>query len=214
MDPDLGADLSDLFNVLTGFASPVGYRKLVVAPGGMRQRLKELIRREIANARGGHRARVLAKMNALVDPEIIALLYEASGAGVTVDLLVRGICCLRPGVPGVSERIRVVSVVGRFLEHSRAWYFENGGQHEVYLTSADWMQRNLDRRIESAVPLDSPAHREAVREVLETMWKDNRQAWDLAADGGWSQRSPEGQAPEIASHKALIERYRDAARTA
>jgi len=213
VDPDLGADLSDLFNVLTGFASPVGYRKLIVAPGGMRTRLIALIQREIDHARAGHRARILAKMNALVDPEIIALLYEASRAGVTVDLLVRGICCLRPGVPGVSERIRIVSVIGRFLEHSRAWCFENAGQHEVYLTSADWMQRNLDRRIETAVPIEAPSHRETIREILETMWRDNRQAWDLANDGIWRQRSHGEGVPEIASHRTLIERYREAART-
>lgn len=209
-DPELGADLSDLFNVLTGFASPVGYRKLIVAPGGMRRRLVDLIRREIAHARAGRPAGILAKMNALVDPEIIALLYEASRAGVTVDLLVRGICCLRPGLAGVSDRIRVVSVIGRFLEHSRAWYFANAGAPEVYLSSADWMQRNLDRRIETAVPLESPAHRESVREVLETMWRDNRQAWELGADGTWIQRQPDGA--EIATHRVLTERYREAGR--
>jgi polyphosphate kinase len=209
-DPELGADLSDLFNVLTGFASPVGYRRLIVAPGGMRKRLVELIRRETAHARAGRPARILAKMNALVDPEIIALLYDASRAGVTVDLLVRGICCLRPGLPGVSDRIRVVSVIGRFLEHSRAWYFANAGTPEVYLSSADWMQRNLDRRIETAVPLESPAHRESVQEVLETMWRDNRQAWELGADGTWTQRRPDG--PDIATHRVLMERYREASR--
>jgi polyphosphate kinase len=149
-------------------------------------------------------------MNALVDPEIIALLYDASRAGVTVDLLVRGICCLRPGLPGVSDRIRVVSVIGRFLEHSRAWYFANAGTPEVYLSSADWMQRNLDRRIETAVPLESPAHRESVQEVLETMWRDNRQAWELGADGTWTQRRPDG--PDIATHRVLMERYREASR--
>jgi len=211
-DPDLGADLSDLFNVLTGFASPQGYRKLVVAPTGMRKRLIELIRREIAHAEAGRPARIFAKMNALVDPEIIALLYEASRAGVTVDLLVRGISCLRPGLPGVSENITVISVVGRFLEHSRVWDFENGGAAEVYISSADWMPRNLDRRIEAAVPLESPSHRETVRELLELMWRDNRQAWELGSDGRWTQRQP-GEA-EIATHRALIERYREAARPA
>ena len=209
-DPELGADLSDLFNVLTGFASPVGYRKLIVAPTGLRSRLVELIRREIAHAKVGHPARVFAKMNALVDPEIIALLYEASRAGVNVDLLVRGICCLRPGLPGISDRIRVVSVIGRFLEHSRAWYFANAGEPEVYLASADWMQRNLDRRIEAAVPVESPHHRETLKEILEIMWRDNRQAWDLAADGTWTQRQPDTN--ELATHRHLIERYRDGAR--
>jgi len=203
-DADLGADLSDLFNVLTGFASPQGYRKLVVAPGGMRKRLKEMIRREIQHASSGSPARIFAKMNALVDAEMISLLYEASRAGVTVDLLVRGICCLRPGIPQVSERIRVVSIIGRFLEHSRAWYFGNG-ESEVYIGSADWMPRNLDRRIEAAVPLENPAHRDTVRELLELMWQDNRQAWELDADGSYRQRQPPTAEAERASHRALIE---------
>ena len=209
-DPELGADLSDLFNVLTGFASPQGYRRLVVAPTGMRARLVDLIRREIGHAEAGRPARIFAKMNALVDAEIIALLYDASRAGVQVDLMVRGICCLRPGLPGVSERIRVVSVIGRFLEHSRAWYFHNDGTAEVHIRSADWMPRNLDRRIETAVPLEAPSHRETVRELLELMWRDNRQAWDLAADGGWTQRTPGER--EIATHRDMIEWYRTGSR--
>jgi polyphosphate kinase len=206
-DPALGADLSDLFNVLTGFASPAGYRKLVVAPTGMRTRLMELIRREIAHAQAGQPARILAKMNALVDSEIIALLYEASRGGVTIDLLVRGICCLRPGLPGISDRIRITSVIGRFLEHSRAWHFHNAGNPEVQISSADWMPRNLDRRIEASVPLDCQAHCETILELLELMCEDNRQAWDLAADGSWTQRQPGDK--EIATHRALIERYRE-----
>ncbi|HEU5217729.1 MAG TPA: polyphosphate kinase 1 [Gemmatimonadales bacterium] len=207
-DPDLGADLSDLFNVLTGFASPTGYRKLVVAPGGMRRRLVELIRREIAHAQAGRPARIFAKMNALVDKEMIALLYEASRAGVTVDLIVRGICCLKPGIPGISQNIRVVSIIGRFLEHSRGWLFGNGGDTEVYISSADWMPRNLDRRIEAAVPLESVSHRETVRQLLELMWTDNRQAWDMASDGSWTQRMPDDK--EIATHRATVERYKGA----
>jgi polyphosphate kinase len=207
-DPDLGADLTDLFNVLTGFASPAGYRKLLVAPGSMRTRIVELVRREIAHAEAGQPARIIAKMNALVDPGIIALLYEASRAGVTVDLLVRGICCLRPGLPDVSERIRVLSIVGRFLEHSRAWYFQNGGDEEVYIGSADWMERNLNRRIEAAAPIADPTHRATVRDLLELMWRDNRQGWELASDGTWTQRTP-GE-PEIATHRTLVERYREA----
>ena len=195
--------------MLTGFASPTDYRKIVVAPTGMRKRLIELIQREIDQARAGRPARIFAKMNAIVDSEIIALLYEASGAGVAVDLIVRGISCLRPGLPGVSERIRVVSVIGRFLEHSRVWYFGNNGAAEVYISSADWMPRNLDRRIETAVPLESPAHREAVREQLELMWCDHRQAWDLASDGTWTQRQPTDDSA-IATHRALIEWYREA----
>ncbi len=210
-DPDLGADLSDLFNVLTGFAAPTGYRKLVVAPVGMLDRIVALIRREADHARAGRPARILAKMNAINHPAVIAALYEASRAGVAIDLIVRGICALRPGMPGVSERIRVISIVGRFLEHSRAWYFHNDGDPDVFIASADWMPRNLDRRIESAVPLGTPEHREQVRQLLELMWADNRQAWELSSDGTWRQRTPADRA-ELATHPALIDRYRHEAR--
>jgi len=206
-DPDLGADLSDLFNVLTGFAAPAGYRKLVVAPTGMKRRIIELIRREKDHAAAGRPARILGKMNALVDGDVMAALYEASQAGVNVDLIVRGICCLRPGLPGVSENIRIISIIGRFLEHSRAWYFYNDGAGEVMIGSADWMPRNLDRRIEAMAPLNDPSHRQTVRDLLELMWRDNRQAWELSADGTWRQRTP-GDEPEIATHRILIERYR------
>jgi len=202
---DLGADLTDLFNVLTGFASPAGYRKLTVAPRGMRERFLAMIRREIAHRRAGRPARIIAKMNALVDPDIIAVLYEASGAGVPVDLIVRGICCLRPGLPGVSDSIRVISIVGRFLEHSRAFYFVNGGAEEVYIGSADWMPRNLDRRIEAVTPIDDPAHRQALRDLLLLMWEDNRQAWDLRPDGTYAQRRPPGPETERATHRLLVE---------
>ncbi|MEO8451016.1 MAG: polyphosphate kinase 1, partial [Gemmatimonadota bacterium] len=158
VDPDIGADLSALFNALTGFGAPSSYRKLVVAPGGMREHLLMLIRREQANAEAGRPARIGAKLNALVDADIISALYQASQSGVQIDLIIRGVCCLRPGLVGVSDRIRVISVIGRFLEHSRAWYFHNGGAEEVFIGSADWMPRNLDRRIEAAVPL-GPAER-------------------------------------------------------
>ncbi len=205
-DPDLGADLTDLFNVLTGFGAPATYRKILVAPRGMRSRLLEMIQREVDHAREGKSARILAKLNALVDPAMINALYAASRAGVTVDLLVRGICCLRPGLPGVSERIRVVSVIGRFLEHSRAYCFHNGGADEVYIGSADWMPRNLDRRIEAAVPVDDPALRRLLRQTLELMWADNRQAWELGPDGTWTQRQPAPEEPEVATHRVLVER--------
>jgi polyphosphate kinase len=207
-NPALGADLTDLFNVLTGFASPAGYRKLIVAPRGMRERFIGLIRREIAHRKEGTPARIVAKMNALVDPEIIAALYEASGAGVPIDLIVRGICCLRPGLPGVSDSIRVISVVGRFLEHSRAFYFLNGGEEEVYIGSADWMPRNLDRRIEAVTPIESPAHRQALRDLLLLMWEDNRQAWELQSDGTYVQRRPSPSEGERATHRTLIEGWR------
>ena len=206
-DAALGADLSDLFNVLTGFAAPAGYRKLLVAPGGMRPRLIQLIEREAQHARAGRPARLLAKMNALNHVDVMRALYEASRAGVQIDLIIRGICALRPGVPGVSDNIRVISVIGRFLEHSRAWYFENGGEPDVYISSADWMPRNLDRRIESAAPLGTAAHRETVRELLELMWRDNRQAWELAADGSWTQRRPDAEGL-VATQQTLIDRHR------
>jgi polyphosphate kinase len=213
-DPDLAADLTDLFNVLTGFGTPAGYRKLIVAPRGMRERFISMIRREIEHVRAGRPGRVFAKMNSLVDPEIIVALYEASQAGVDVDLIVRGICCLRPGLPGVSERIRVISVVGRFLEHSRAWYFLNGGTPEVYIGSADWMPRNLDRRIEAVAPVEDPAHRQTVLGILELLWSDNRQAWDLQPDGSYEQRRPAPGEPERAAHQILLETARRAAAAA
>jgi polyphosphate kinase len=204
-NPALGADLTDLFNVLTGFASPAGYRKLIVAPRGMRERFLAMIRREIAHRRAGAPARIVAKMNALVDPDLIAALYEASGAGVPIDLIVRGICCLRPGMAGVSESIRVISVVGRFLEHSRAFYFLNGGEEEVYIGSADWMPRNLDRRIEAVTPIDNPGDRTALRDLLLLMWEDNRQAWELRPDGTYLQRRPPAPEAERSTHRRLIE---------
>jgi polyphosphate kinase len=205
---ELGADLTDLFNVLTGFASPAGYRKLVVAPRGMRERFLEMIAREVAHRRAGRPAHIMAKMNAVVDPDIIAALYEASRAQVPIDLIVRGICCLRPGLPGLSETIRVISTVGRFLEHSRAFYFLNGGDEEVYIGSADWMPRNLDRRIEAVTPIENPAHRQALRDLLRLMWQDNRQAWELRSDGSYEQRRPLEDEPERATHRVLLERLR------
>jgi polyphosphate kinase len=203
---DLGADLTDLFNVLTGFASPVGYRKLIVAPRGMRERFIGMIHREIAHRRAGKPAGIMAKMNAVVDPDIIAALYAASQAGVPIDLIVRGICCLRPGLPGISETIRVISIVGRFLEHSRAFYFVNGGEEEVYIGSADWMPRNLDRRIEAVTPVENPAHRQALRDLLLLLWQDNRQAWELRPDGSYQQRRPGADEPERGTHRILVER--------
>jgi polyphosphate kinase len=207
-NPALGADLTDLFNVLTGFASPAGYRRLIVAPRGMRERFIGLIRREIAHRQEGAPARIIAKMNALVDPDIIAALYEASGAGVPIDLIVRGICCLRPGLAGISDSIRVISVVGRFLEHSRAFYFLNGGEDEVYIGSADWMPRNLDRRIEAVTPIDNPEDRQALRDLLLLMWEDNRQAWELRSDGTYVQRRPSPPEAERGTHRMLMEGWR------
>ncbi len=205
--PDIGTDVSELFNLLTGFSRQKTYRRLLVAPANMRERFLSLIRREAEHARAGEPARIVAKMNALVDAEIIAELYAASRAGVEIDLIVRGICCLRPAVEGVSERIRIISIVGRFLEHSRLFYFANGGKGEYYIGSADWMPRNLDRRVEAVVPVEDPAQHERLRTLLETCLTDNRQAWDLDADGHYKERTPgvDGEAAEErASQQRLL----------
>ncbi|CAA9304970.1 MAG: Polyphosphate kinase [uncultured Gemmatimonadaceae bacterium] len=201
--PSLGADLSDLFNLITGFSRQRYYRKLLVAPANMRSRFLELIAREAELARAGQGGRIVAKMNALVDPEIIDALYRASQAGVAIDLVVRGICCLRPGVPGVSETIRVTSIVGRFLEHSRIWYFANGGADEYYVGSADWMPRNLDRRVEAVAPVEDPVLHVRLRALLDTCLADNRQAWELGADGTYTQRDPGGGAVR-STHVTLL----------
>ncbi|MGI8619865.1 MAG: polyphosphate kinase 1 [Gemmatimonadaceae bacterium] len=201
--PSMGADVSDLFNALTGFSRQSIYRKLLIAPANMRARFLGMIQREVDFAREGKPARIIAKMNALVDEEIITALYGASEAGVEIDLIVRGICCLRPQLPGVSERIRVISIVGRFLEHSRIWYWENGGEPEYYFGSPDWMPRNLDRRVECVVPIEDPSLHPRVKSLLETCLADNRQAWDLRPDGTYTQRLP-GSDPERATHRILL----------
>jgi polyphosphate kinase len=200
---EIGADLTDIFNALTGFSRQSEYRKLLVAPANMRQRFTELVKREADNARAGKPARIIAKMNALVDPEMIQHLYEASQAGVDIDLIVRGICCLRPGMPGVSERIKVVSIVGRFLEHSRIYYFANNGDEELYFGSADWMPRNFDRRVEVITPIDDRSLHPRVTTLLETCLADNRQAWDLASDGHYVQRKP-GTRPVVSTQERLL----------
>jgi len=200
--PSIGADVSDVFNSLTGISRQRLYRKLLVAPANMKERFLELIDRESQHARAGRRARIVAKMNALVDPDVIDALYRASQAGVEIDLIVRGICCLRPALPGVSERIRVMSIIGRFLEHSRIWHFLNGGQDELYIGSADWMPRNFMRRVEAVVPVETPALQERLRSLLAACLEDNRQAWDLGADGRWIQRRPQGEVR--ATHVRLL----------
>ena len=200
--PSIGADVSDLFNSLTGYSRQRIYRKLLVAPADLRGRFIELIDREIAHAMEGKPASIIAKMNALVDTPIIDALYRASAAGVKVDLLVRGICCLRPGVPGLSENVRVVSIIGRFLEHSRLFYFANAGAPEYFVGSADWMPRNFDRRVEAVAPVEKPALHERLRALFDLYLSDNRQAWELGANGRWVQRQPVG--PEHPSHQLLL----------
>ncbi len=208
---DLGADLTDLFNYLTGYSRQQSYRKLVVAPVNLRDRLLTLIHREIDHQRNGGHGRIVAKMNALVDPRLIVALYEASQAGVSVDLIVRGICCLRPGLKEISENIRVVSIVGRFLEHSRIFYFHNNGQEEILMGSADWMPRNLDRRVEAVVPIADPDLIKDLEEILGIMLADNRHAWDLQPDGRYIQRRPTDGSPEQSSQKIFMEMAQQAA---
>lgn len=181
--PDIGEDASAFFNMLTGYSEQTALKKLIAAPHMLRDRMTALIRRETEAARAGQRAGIFMKMNSLVDERIIAALYEASCAGVRVRLIVRGICCLVPGVPGVSDNICVRSIVGRYLEHSRAFIFRNGGDEEVYLASADMMPRNLNRRVELMFPVEDPALRLRIKKLLRAQWRDNVQARELAPDG-------------------------------
>jgi len=190
-DDAIGADASDLFNYLTGYSTKQDYRKLLVAPVNLRQRLEVLIRREIGFAMAKQKARLIFKVNSIVDPGMISLLYEASQAGVQIDLLVRGMCCLKVGIKGVSENIKVTSIVGRYLEHSRLYYFLNGGSDEIYLGSADLMQRNLDHRVEVVFPLEKPEHVRYLRdEVLEKYLQDNLRARVMQADGKYKRLKP------------------------
>jgi len=189
-DPEIGSDVADMFNVLTGFARPASYRKVLVAPSSLRDGIVAEIDRTIDAHHAGRRTRIRMKMNSLVDGECIRALYKASRAGVPVELNVRGICCLRPGVPDVSERVRVVSVVGRFLEHSRIYAFEREDESAVFIGSADLMPRNLDTRVELLVPLDAEGVRDQVLDTLERCFADDTDAWELHEDGEWVRRAP------------------------
>ncbi|MBF4509715.1 MAG: polyphosphate kinase 1 [Aeromicrobium sp.] len=201
----MGADASELFNLITGYAAKVSYRKFLVAPVEMRERLAALIRREMEHVAAGGQGRLILKMNSLVDRRLISLLYEASQAGVRIDLLVRGICCLRPGIPGVSENISVTSVVGRFLEHSRIYYFGNGGEPCVYIGSADLMPRNLDRRVEVLAPVEDPALVSRLRdEILGTYLADNVRSRRMLPDGTYERLSPAEGEVAVDSQAALL----------
>ncbi len=198
----LSADVTDLFNFLTGLSRQRSFRRLLVAPYGLREAIIALIDREIELQAAGEHGRIVMKMNALVDPGIIRALYRASQAGVPIDLLVRGICSLRPGLPGMSETIRVRSIVGRFLEHSRIFHFHNGGDDRYYIGSADMMERNLDRRVEVLTPVDDRSLQARLREVLDTMLTDDQRAWDLGADGQWR------RAEEVIAEPTGIDTFR------
>ena len=202
---DFGQDLVELFNYLTGFSKQQSFRKLLVAPVTLRRGMEELIRREIRHASEGRGGLIRAKMNALVDPAIIALLYEASKAGVQIDLVVRGMCSLRPGLADLSENIRVVSVIGRFLEHSRIFWFGNGGQDELFLGSADWMPRNLDRRVEAVAPIEDAKLRQQLQHLIELYLQDST-AWHMQSDGTFLQIQPEDEG--MVSQKILMQSWR------
>ncbi len=209
-DPDVVADVSDVFNYLTGYSNQKRFKRLLVAPIDLRARLEELVKREADHAREGHAARIILKMNALTDDQMIRALYRASQAGVSIDLVVRGTCCLRPGIPGVSDRIHVRSIVGRFLEHSRIFWFLNGGAEEMYIGSADMMERNLDRRVEALTPILDSTRRSHLREqVLATYLRDDVRAWVLDESGNY-QRT-EAHDGSVDPHRALLEHYADAA---
>jgi polyphosphate kinase len=191
VDPEIGEDASELFNSLSGFSTSFSYRKLAVAPVTLRSTLLARVREQAERARAGLPARIFGKLNALVDPEMIRELYRASCAGVTIELVVRGVCCLRPGVPGVSERIVVRSLLGRFLEHERVFLFGPEGEEDFFLSSADWMPRNLDRRVEVLFPVKSEVIRTRIRnECLVPLELDNLRAYEMSADGTYRRRVP------------------------
>jgi polyphosphate kinase len=208
-DPDIVADVSDVFNYLTGYSSQKEFRSLLVAPVQLRARIGELIAREAEHARAGRPARLIIKVNAVTDDQMIRLLYRASQAGVSIDLLVRGICSLRPGIPGISDNIRVRSVVGRFLEHSRIYWFQNGGHDEMYIGSADLMERNLDRRVETLTPVRDADVRQHIRDViLDAYLKDNDRAMVLDSSGRYER--PAAAAGQFNSQQYLLNHYTEA----
>jgi len=205
--PELGEDVSELFNSLSGFSKKSRYRKLAVAPTGLIEALIARIEEQAARAQSGGRGYVFAKMNALVDVRVIQALYRASAAGVKIDLCVRGVCCLRPGVPGVSENIRVFSIVGRFLEHERVFLFGAPGEEQWFLSSADWMPRNLHRRVEVMFPVEAPTLREQLRrEVIEPALADTAFAYDMRADGTYVRRVPAEGVPARGAQSEALER--------
>jgi polyphosphate kinase len=206
-DPEITGDVVALFHHLTGHSHAPLPKKVLIAPNSMRSRFLEMVQREIQNKQAGKHARIIAKMNQLEDPDMIKALCDASCAGVPIDLIVRGFCCLKPGVPGETENIRVRSIIGRFLEHSRVYYFANGENHlvdgEFYIGSADWMFRNLSRRIEIVTPVSAPVAKQRLTEALEILLNDNRQGWSLNSDGHYARIDVNSTQP--GTHQQLME---------
>ncbi|MFP5260286.1 MAG: polyphosphate kinase 1 [Blastocatellia bacterium] len=204
----IGADATDLFNYLTGFSRQTEYRRLIVAPVNMRERIVSLIDREMEHHKAGRDSRIIAKINSLTDTKLIRKLYEASQAGVKIDLLVRGVCSLRPGVPGLSDTIEVLSIVGRFLEHSRVFYFANGGEEDIYIGSADWMQRNLDRRVELLAPIEDPRLKKHLKEdILDRCLRDNVKARRLLVNGTYQRVLPREGEERLDAQSHFIQTY-------
>jgi polyphosphate kinase len=203
-DEQVGADVADMFNFLTGYARPRRYRRVLVAPNFLRDAMIAEIERTVGAHEEGRPARIALKMNSLVDRRCIRALYQASQAGVQIDLNIRGICCLVPGVPGVSETIRVNSVVGRFLEHSRIFAFQRDNETKVYIGSADLMPRNLDTRVELVTPVDDPSLREDLLDTLERSLADDSNSWDLGSDNVWRRRTPQGPEPRSVQRELVL----------
>jgi polyphosphate kinase len=209
---EIGEDVTSLFNLLTGYSAPPRWNRLVVAPLGLHESILGLIARETVHARAGHKAQIVAQMNALVDVDVIDALYAASQAGVEIKLAVRGICCLKPGIPGLSERIHVRALIDRFLEHERVFRFANGGNEEVYISSADWMPRNFHRRVEVLIPILDPALRERIVANIEILFQDNVKTWELGRDGSYTRLPAAPGAPPLRAQQRFIELARERAK--
>jgi polyphosphate kinase len=203
-DEQIGADVADMFNFLTGYARPRRYRRVLVAPNFLRDAMIAEIERTVGAHEEGRPARIALKMNSLVDRRCIRALYQASQAGVPIDLNIRGICCLVPVVPGVSEKIKVNSVVGRFLEHSRIFAFQRDNETKVYIGSADLMPRNLDTRVELVTPVDDPSLRDDLLDTLERSLADDTNAWDLGSDSVWRRRARQGPEPRSVQRELML----------
>jgi len=205
-DDELCAEVGELFNYLTGYSRRPEYRHLIVAPEDMRERIISLIARESSASSAEPRRHLAMKVNSLVDERVINALYDASQAGVEIDLLVRGICCLRPGIEGLSENVRVHSIVGRWLEHSRIFYFHNGGDEEWFIGSADLMPRNLDGRVEALVRVDAPSLKDELTFLFDVGFRDNVNAWSLDAEGNWSRVKAQDGAERVDMQQMLMQR--------
>ncbi len=213
-DPDIGYDLTNLFHYLTGYAPEQHYRRLLVAPGGMRTAFEQLIQQEVEHQKSEGTGRIVAKLNVLADRQMIQELYKASQAGVQVDLIVRGHCRLRPGIEDISDNIHVISIVGRFLEHERIYYFHNNGDPQVYMGSADWQRNKLEDRVETVVRIDDPQLEARLIHIMQQALQDQRMAWDLQSDGRYIQRTPTSEEEEVGFQDALIQQARERARAA